>query len=144
MFAGVLLLALPACCLAAVACAHSQACVCAGNKVRQVRDCWTGVFGAVQGGLMFLLLAISSTHRASFTRLPLLRPAASRACLTCAQVPVSCWGGRLWVRVSAQLYNELEDYRRLAAAVTELRGASSSASPVNGLANGMPPALDQM
>jgi len=48
------------------------------------------------------------------------------------------------VRVSAQLYNELEDYERLAAAVAELRGASSSTSPVDGLANGMPPALDQM
>lgn len=46
-------------------------------------------------------------------------------------------------RVSAAVY-ELEDYERLAAAVAELRGASSSTSPVNGLANGMPPALDQM
>jgi len=35
-------------------------------------------------------------------------------------VPVNTLNGELWVRVSAQLYNEMEDYRRLAAAVRQL------------------------
>ena len=33
------------------------------------------------------------------------------------EVPVMAFGGRLHVRLSAQIYNELDDYRRLAAAV---------------------------
>lgn len=35
-------------------------------------------------------------------------------------VPVNGLNGELWVRVSAQLYNEMDDYRRLAAAVPRL------------------------
>ena len=37
-------------------------------------------------------------------------------------VPVNALGGRLWVRISAQIYNEMDDYRRLALAVTQLSG----------------------
>lgn len=33
------------------------------------------------------------------------------------EVPVTAFAGRLWVRVSAQIYNELEEYHRLAEAV---------------------------
>lgn len=35
-------------------------------------------------------------------------------------VPVNALAGGLWVRISAQLYNEMDDYRRLAAAVPSL------------------------
>lgn len=35
-------------------------------------------------------------------------------------VPVNALDGGLWVRVSAQLYNEMDDYRRLAEAVKRL------------------------
>jgi isopenicillin-N epimerase len=35
-------------------------------------------------------------------------------------VPVACLEGKLWVRISAQWYNSLEDYRALAAAVHAL------------------------
>lgn len=37
------------------------------------------------------------------------------------EVPVIPFGGRLWIRVSAQAYNELEDYERLADVVSTLR-----------------------
>lgn len=36
------------------------------------------------------------------------------------QVPVACWEGRLWARISAQYYNTLADYQALADAVEEL------------------------
>ncbi|HWA44780.1 MAG TPA: aminotransferase class V-fold PLP-dependent enzyme [Hypericibacter adhaerens] len=39
------------------------------------------------------------------------------------EVPIIPFGGSLWVRVSAQIYNEIEDYRRLADALLTLRGA---------------------
>ena len=38
----------------------------------------------------------------------------------CAQVPISAWEGALWVRISAQYYNQLVDYKRLAKAVMVL------------------------
>jgi isopenicillin-N epimerase len=37
------------------------------------------------------------------------------------EVQMHAWGGRLWVRVSAQIYNEISDFERLAAAVTKRR-----------------------
>ncbi len=37
------------------------------------------------------------------------------------EVPVLALGGSLWVRISAQVYNEIEDYARLAQAVAKLR-----------------------
>ena len=37
------------------------------------------------------------------------------------QVPVACAEGRLWVRISAQIYNRPEEYERLAAAVEGMR-----------------------
>ena len=37
------------------------------------------------------------------------------------EVQVHAWGGQLWVRVSAQIYNEISDFERLAAAVTRRR-----------------------
>ncbi|KAL4444111.1 hypothetical protein ABPG75_011848 [Micractinium tetrahymenae] len=36
------------------------------------------------------------------------------------EVPVACAGGRLWCRISCQLYNTLSDYQKLADAVLEL------------------------
>ena len=33
------------------------------------------------------------------------------------EVPVIAFAGRLWVRISAQIYNHIGDYRRLAAAL---------------------------
>lgn len=39
------------------------------------------------------------------------------------EVPIIPFGGSLWVRVSAQIYNEMADYRRLAEALLVLRGA---------------------
>lgn len=64
-----------------------------------------------------------------------------------AQVPIACWGGRLWVRISAQLYNELADYQRLADAVCELRhGELANGLALNGLPNGSatPTPLEQV
>lgn len=37
------------------------------------------------------------------------------------EVQLHAWGGRLWVRISAQVYNEISDFERLAAAVQERR-----------------------
>ncbi len=37
------------------------------------------------------------------------------------EVPVICWEGRLWVRLSSQVYNSLGDYGVLADAVAALR-----------------------
>jgi isopenicillin-N epimerase len=34
------------------------------------------------------------------------------------QVPVLAIGGALWVRVSAQVYNDMDDYERLADALS--------------------------
>ncbi len=50
----------------------------------------------------------------------------------CVQVPCSCYGGSLWVRISAQYYNSLRDYRALATAVNSIAGAQ----PIAGVANG--------
>jgi isopenicillin-N epimerase len=36
------------------------------------------------------------------------------------ELPVGFWEGRLWVRLSAQMYNRLEDYVQLARAVRAL------------------------
>lgn len=36
------------------------------------------------------------------------------------QVPVVCWEGRLWARISAQYYNTMADYQALANAVRQL------------------------
>lgn len=38
------------------------------------------------------------------------------------EVPIMEWDGRLWIRVSAQLYNRPEDYRRLADVVRTMAG----------------------
>jgi len=40
-------------------------------------------------------------------------------------VPIIPFGGRLWVRISAQIYNEMADYIRLADALDAERGATS-------------------
>ncbi|MGE5176177.1 MAG: aminotransferase class V-fold PLP-dependent enzyme [Hyphomicrobiales bacterium] len=39
------------------------------------------------------------------------------------EVQLHAWGGRLWVRISAQVYNETADYERLAEAVLARSGA---------------------
>lgn len=36
------------------------------------------------------------------------------------EVPVACVGGELWVRISAQVHNEMADYARLADAVASM------------------------
>jgi isopenicillin-N epimerase len=38
------------------------------------------------------------------------------------QVPINAINGRYWTRISAQIYNEMEDYERLAAAMDDLTG----------------------
>lgn len=35
-------------------------------------------------------------------------------------MPIACWEGRLWARISAQYYNCLDDYQALADAVRDL------------------------
>lgn len=86
-----------------------------------------------------------SLHRKHGMSSPCLASSMS-ACVMCrAQATISCWDGRLWVRVSAQYYNELDDYRRLADAVAELRSCAPSATrAANGLANGTRPQPGQM
>jgi isopenicillin-N epimerase len=37
------------------------------------------------------------------------------------EVQLHAWGGRLWLRLSAQIYNEISDFERLAAAVSRRR-----------------------
>jgi selenocysteine lyase/cysteine desulfurase len=44
------------------------------------------------------------------------------------EVPVACAAGRLWCRVSAQVYNELGDYERLADAVAQLAASGGGGS----------------
>jgi selenocysteine lyase/cysteine desulfurase len=44
----------------------------------------------------------------------------------CIECPVKCIQGVLYVRVSAQIYNELEDYRKLGMAVQDILQASQS------------------
>jgi isopenicillin-N epimerase len=38
------------------------------------------------------------------------------------EVQVSAWHDRLWMRLSAQVYNEMGDFERLAGALDSLRG----------------------
>jgi isopenicillin-N epimerase len=45
------------------------------------------------------------------------------------EVQLHAWGGRLWARVSAQIYNEISDFERLAAAVTRRRAGGTPARP---------------
>jgi isopenicillin-N epimerase len=44
------------------------------------------------------------------------------------EVPVACMEGRLFVRISAQVYNRLGDYQRLAEVVSSMRTAGGVAS----------------
>lgn len=43
----------------------------------------------------------------------------------CIEVPVACIGGRLFVRISAQIYNSISDYQALADAVLGLAAAAA-------------------
>jgi len=45
------------------------------------------------------------------------------------EVPVSDFGGGLWVRISAQCYNELSDYERLADAILRIMRDERMAAP---------------
>ena len=36
------------------------------------------------------------------------------------EVPISFWEGRLWLRISAQVYNTIDDYKALADAIVKL------------------------
>ena len=45
------------------------------------------------------------------------------------EVQLHAWGGRLWARVSAQIYNEISDFERLAAAVTRRRTKGAPVRP---------------
>ena len=47
------------------------------------------------------------------------------------------WGGRLWARVSAQIYNEISDFERLADAVARRRTGGAPERP------GAPPARNE-
>lgn len=47
------------------------------------------------------------------------------------EVPVTCYRGRLFVRVSAQIYNEIDDYQHLAHVVSQLHKAGQSAAAAN-------------
>jgi isopenicillin-N epimerase len=44
--------------------------------------------------------------------------------------PVSAFAGGLWIRISAQIYNEIGDYRRCARTLAELRPARDSHSRI--------------
>jgi isopenicillin-N epimerase len=45
------------------------------------------------------------------------------------EVPLYAWGGRLWVRVSAQVYNDRADIARLADAVVRISDSTVERSP---------------
>jgi hypothetical protein len=57
--------------------------------------------------------------RRNLATLPLDLPAAAAPAIHDAllrrgvQVPITLYGGRAWVRISAQIYNTVDDYRRL-------------------------------
>lgn len=36
------------------------------------------------------------------------------------EVPIIAWGDRLWLRISAQIYNQVADYERLAGAIAQI------------------------
>ncbi len=40
------------------------------------------------------------------------------------EVPFMAFGGRMWLRISAQIYNQLDDYQRLASALADLARAA--------------------
>jgi isopenicillin-N epimerase len=44
------------------------------------------------------------------------------------EVPIKCVHGSLYARVSCHIYNELEDYARLAAAVQQIVAAEAEGS----------------
>jgi isopenicillin-N epimerase len=46
------------------------------------------------------------------------------------EAPLYAWDGRLWVRVSAQVYNDRADIGRLADAVVRIAEAAASRSPI--------------
>ena len=50
------------------------------------------------------------------------------------EVPVSFWGDTLWLRVSAQVYNDAADYCALEDAIRDLAGTESNDE--GGSANG--------
>ena len=37
------------------------------------------------------------------------------------EVPIYCWEGRLWARISAQVYNSMQEYEQLADAICALQ-----------------------
>jgi isopenicillin-N epimerase len=45
------------------------------------------------------------------------------------EVQVHAWSGQLWARVSAQIYNEISDFERLAAAVARRRTGNTPVRP---------------
>ena len=65
--------------------------------------------------------------------LPFQRPVAPEAALSIraelladykVQVPVNALRGRFWVRISAQIYNEIEDYQRLGDAIDKMKASA--------------------
>jgi isopenicillin-N epimerase len=52
------------------------------------------------------------------------------------EVQVLAWRGRLWMRVSVQVYNEIADFERLASAVERIRAGRYDPVPVDGASAG--------
>ena len=52
------------------------------------------------------------------------------------EVPIHAWRGRLWARVSAQVYNDRSDVMRLADGVLS-RMAATPGDPVHAIAPGL-------
>ncbi len=54
----------------------------------------------------------------------------SRSCwlsdILSLQVPCACWEGKLWVRISAQLYNTMDEYEALADAILAMAAEPSN------------------
>jgi isopenicillin-N epimerase len=77
-------------------------------------------------------LGASSAHTGSMAmiELPIATPATHEGAMEIrmmllerdkVQVPINALGGRFWARISAQIYNHMDDYGRLAQAVKALR-----------------------
>lgn len=69
------------------------------------------------------------TGSMAMVELPIRRPATREGALEIratlleshkVQVPINALDGRYWARISAQIYNDMEDYQRLAGAVNTL------------------------
>ncbi|MBM3491757.1 MAG: aminotransferase class V-fold PLP-dependent enzyme [Alphaproteobacteria bacterium] len=93
----------------------------AREAAAMLRGCWRGPEPAVgDNGLAMHLVALPEGFAANPSAALRLRDRLLRSHRI--EVPVIARAGRLWLRLSAQVYNELADYERLVPAIAAERG----------------------